>query len=334
MMTAICLPLMGCGDKDEPTTDGETSSPQTTTGDEPTTGTPGTTEGESTITDLTTGPDDTTSGESTGPAGETAADGEPCLANGDCMSLGCEKFRDLEMGVCVAAPGGNQTRVMGTLVDFITLQPIADTEMRVLGALTALQNPVDGTADLTAMSDAGGQLDVTTTTPFSASFGEVAIVQGGEYYTTATGIAAPLEGVNYGPMNGNHDMWAVPSIKLTEWSALLVADPEFMDPDPDKAPLPLGERGGVIGFVRDRATGMGVAGKKIVGADDGMTDAVIRYLSEDQLSFNSEMTGSSGIFVLIRPGLAEQFAVEGTDSTGSAGSALKAAFVLILSVDA
>jgi len=79
---------------------------------------------------------------------------------------------------------------------------------------------------------------------------------------------------------------------------------------------------------------MGVAGKKIVGADDGMTDAVIRYLSEDQLSFNSEMTGSSGIFVLIRPGLAEQFAVEGTDSTGSAGSALKAAFVLILSVDA
>lgn len=334
LMTAICLPLMGCGDKDEPTTTDETGSPLTTTGDEPTTGTPGTTGGESTMGETGT-PDDTT-GEptTTGPVGETAADGEACVANGDCMSLGCEKFRDLEMGVCVAAPGGNQTRVMGTLVDFITLQPIANTEMRVLGALTALQNPVDGTADLMAMSDANGQLDVTTTTPFSASFGEVAIVQGGDYYTTATGIAAPLEGVNYGPMNGNHDMWAVPAAKLTEWSGLLAGDPDFMDPDPNKAPLPLGERGGVIGFVRDRTMGMGVAGKKIIGADDGMTDATIRYLSEDGLSFNSEMTGSSGIFVLIRPGLAEQFAVEGTDSTGSAGSALKAAFVLILSVDA
>jgi hypothetical protein len=336
LMTAICLPLLGCGDKGEPTTADETGAPMTTTGDPETGGTSTpTSTGDAPMTEATTA-DDTTSGEPTtgGPVGETAADGEPCFANGDCMSLGCEKFRDLEMGVCVAAPGGNQTRVMGTLIDFITLQPIPDTEVRVLGALTALQNPVDGTADLTAMSDANGQLDVTTTTPFSASFGEVAVVQGGTYYTTATGIAAPLEGVNYGPMNGNHDMWAVPADKLTEWSGLLAGDAEFMDPDPDKAPLPLGERGGVVGFVRDRTTGMGVAGKKIVGADDGMTDAVIRYLSEDGLSFNTEMTGSSGIFVLIRPGLAEQFAVEGTDSTGSAGSALKAAFVLILSVDA
>lgn len=334
LMTAICLPLLGCGDKGgTTTTDDETGTPMTTTGDEPTTGTPGTT-GGSTMEEMTTSPDDTTGEPTTGgPVGETAADGEACLANGDCMSLGCEKFRDLEMGVCVAAPGGNQTRVMGTLIDFITLQPIPDTEMRVLGALTALQNPVDGAADLTTMADANGQVDAVSAMPFAAAFGEVGVVKGGSYYTTATGIAAPLDGGGYGPMNGNHDIWAVPADKLTEWSGYLATDPEFMIADPMKAVLPLGERGGVIGFVRDRTSGMGVAGKTIVGADDGMTDATIRYLSEDGMSFNPDMTGSSGIFVLVNPGLAEAFAVEGTTTAGSAGSALNAAFVLILSVD-
>ena len=338
VMTAMAM--VACGDdKGEPTTDGETGM-LTSTSDTPTggTSTPTSTDPSATMdeTGMTSVDPDTTNGESSstsGPIGETAADGEACLANGDCMSLGCEKYRDLEMGTCVAAPDGGNTRVMGTLVDFITLQPVPSTELRVLGALTALQNPVDGAADLTAMADANGQVDAISAAPFAAAFGEVGVVKGGSYYTTATGIAAPLDGGGYGPMNGNHDIWAVPADKLTEWSGYLATDPEFMIADPMKAVLPLGERGGVIGFVRDRTTGMGVAGKTIVGADDGMTDATIRYLSEDGMSFNPDMTGSSGIFVLVNPGLAEAFAVEGTMTAGSAGSALNAAFVLILSVD-
>lgn len=339
LMTVICLPLAGCGDKGGTTTgDEETgATPMTTTGLE--TGGTGSTPTEDpseTGTPTTEGPGETTDtpGTTTGPIGETAANGEACLANGDCMSLACEKFRDLEMGTCVEGPGGSNTRVMGTLVDFITGETLAMTDMRVLGALTALQDPVDGKADLMATSDANGQLDVTSTMPFAAAFGEVAIVQGGSYYTTATGIAAPLEGVNYGPMNGNHDMWAVPADKVTEWSGYLMPDPDLDSGDPMKPWLPLGERGGVIGFVRDRTTGMGVAGKTIVGADDGMTDAKIRYLNEDGMGFNPDMTGSSGIFVLLNPGLAEAFAVDGTDTSGSAGSSLNAVFVLILSVDA
>lgn len=345
LVPAMAMVLVACGDKG--TTDEDTGM-LTTTGTTTGTTTSGTTDetAETSLpttngpTSTTDGPTTSTDGETTagetstsGPIGETAPNGEACLSNGDCESLACEKFRDLEMGTCVAGPDGGNTRVMGTLVDFITLEPIASADLRVLGALTALQNPVDGEAVVSATADASGQVDVTSSEPFDAAFGMVAIVGGGDYYTTATGIAAPLSGTKYGPMNGNHDMWAVPAAKLTEWSTMLADDPDLMSADPMKAVLPLGERGGVVGFVRDRVTGTGVAGKKVIGAD-GSTDAIIRYLSEDGASFNSDATGSSGLFVLVSPGLAEVFAVEGTETTGSAGSALKAAFVLILSVDA
>lgn len=337
LMTVVSLTLIACGDSGGTTND-ETGS--TTTPGDDTTGGTGTTPTEDpsetmgTPTTSTTVDPDTTNGDTStsGPIGETAADGEACVGNGDCQSLACEKFRDLEDGVCAAAPDGGNTRVMGTLVDFITQEPVASTELRVLGALTALQNPVGGEAVVMATSGADGRVDVTSAAPFDAAFGMVAIVGGGDYYTTATGIAAPLSGTSYGPMNGNHDMWAVPTAKLTEWSGLLADDPDFMSDDPDMAVLPLGERGGVVGFVRDRATGMGVAGKVVTG-DDGMTGATVRYLSEDGLSFNSDATSSSGLFVLVRPGLAEVFAVEGTDTTGTCGSAIGAAFVLILTVD-
>lgn len=332
------LALVACGD-DKNMTDESTSS-VTTTGDDTSAGTsnptstdPSTTMGETSV--GTTEPDTTSpttdAESSTGPVGETAANGEACMSNGDCMSLACEKYRDLEMGTCVAGPDGGNTRVMGTLVDFITLATIADSEVRVLEALDALTDPVGNAPVITGTSDAGGQVDVVTTEPLKAAFGVVGIVQGPSYYPTATGLAAPLSGTTYGPMNGNRDMWAVPSAKLTEWSTLLMGDPDFMPADPADAVLPLGENGGVVGFVRDSVTGMGVAGQVIVGAG-GPTGATIRYLSEDGMSFTSDMTSSSGLFVLVNPGLAEEFAVEGTAATGSAGSAKNAIFVLIMTV--
>jgi hypothetical protein len=103
-----------------------------------------------------------------------------------------------------------------------------------------------------------------------------------------------------------------------------MTDPEFTDF------LPLGELGGVVGFVRDGA-GAAKAGAKIISSDNGdATTAKIRYLADDGMSFNSEMTGTTGIFVLVSPGLGEHFMVEGGTAIGTAGSAKKAVFVLIL----
>jgi hypothetical protein len=324
--------LVACGDdgNTETTADASTGTPVTTT-DETTgaTSTPTSTEPTSSTTEGTTAPETTDAESSTGPVGETAANGEACVANGDCASLACEKFRDLEMGTCVEAVSGGNTRVMGTVIDFTTLQPAASVDLRAMAALTALTDPINGTAVLTATADANGQIDVTTTEPLSAAIGLVGVVQGGDYFASATGLAAPEMGTSYGPMNGNRDMWAVPSAKLTEWSGYLMNDPEIMAM---ADVLPLGVQGGVIGFVRDGATGMGAAGKVVIGSG-AQTAATIRYLAEDGMSFTSDMTSSNGIFVIINPALAEKFTVMGSeDVIGTGGSAKNAAFVLVMTI--
>lgn len=304
------------GSSTAPVTDTATSSPT----DGSATGTTGTTaSSESETTPTTT----TTDGTTTMMGGDTAADGEACSANDDCASVGCLKWRDLEMGECVAAPPGGNTRVAGTLIDFVSGLPIPGAELRVIGALSALSDPGMATPVLMGTANDKGQVDVTSSEPITEGIGIVGIITGGDYYTTATGIASPTMGV-YGPMNGNRDVWAVPSAKLTEWSGYLMPDPEFA------GLLPLGDEGGVIGFVRD-GTGAPKAGAKIISASMGdATKAKVRYLADDGLSFNSDGTGTSGIFVLVSPGLAERFKVEGGTVEGTAGSAKKAAFVLIL----
>ena len=73
------------------------------------------------------------------------------------------------------------------------------------------------------------------------------------------------------------------------------------------------------------------AKRRTISASMGdATKAKVRYLADDGLSFNSDATGTSGIFILVSPGLAEKFKVEGGTVEGTAGSAKLAAFVLIL----
>ena len=277
--------------------------------------------GSATDAETGTGGTDTPTTTMTTMTGDTAADGETCTVNGDCASLACLKYRDLEDGECVAAPAGGSTRVVGTLVDFASGMPIASTELRVIGALSALTDPGGASPVVMATSDASGQVDATSAMPLKEGIGIVGIVTGGDYYTTATGLAAPTAG-KYGPMSSNRDIWAVPSAKLTEWSGYLMTDV-------DVAPsLPLGDMGGVVGFVRE-GQGAGKAGAKVVPVK-GTTGAFIRYLAEDGMSFTSDMTSSNGIFIIVGPGLAEQFTVEGGTSVGTAGSSAGAVFVMIL----
>ena len=257
--------------------------------------------------------------------GETAADGEACSQNDDCMSLGCLKFRDAEDGECVAAPANMATRIAGTLLDFATNQPIPSVELRVIGALSALGNPAMATPVAMGNADAAGKVDFVSPEALKEGIGIVGIITGGDYYTTATGLASPTAG-KYGPMNGIRDIWGVPSAKLTEWSGILAADVDVMPF------LPLGDNGGVIGLVRNAADSAPKPGAKVLPVND-TSNALIRYLSDDNMSFNSNATGTSGIFVLVNPGLAEEFTVEGSaDVTAKAGSAKGAAFVMILNV--
>ena len=307
--------LMACGD-DKGTSADETG---------------GATMNETDATDTTTGGDQgtetapTTTGATeptTTMTAETAADGESCSANGDCMSQGCLKYRDLSQGECVAAPENGNTRVTGTVLDFVTGEPIPSAEFRAIGALSALTDPLGATAAVMATADASGVIDAVSAMPLKEGIGLIAIISGGDYYTTATGIAAPISGNTYGPMNGNRDMWAMPAAKLTEWSGFLMADAALAEF------LPLGDKGGVVGFVRDGA-GAAKAGAKVVPVKD-TSSAQVRYLNDDGLGFNSDATGSSGLFVLVNPGLAEGFKVEGGTFEASAGSAPNAAFVMVL----
>ena len=328
LMTVLtATALMACGD-DKGTTDatastsGATDLATTTAGTgESTTEAPTSTTGAS-ATDGTTSDTTPTTGATTMVGGETAADGEACTANGDCASVACLKFRDLEDGQCVAAPDGRATRFAGTLLDFVSGGPMASTELRVIGAFAALSDPVGAPAVVTGNSDADGKVDIVSPAKVEEGIGVIGIITGGDYYTTATGLASPTDGV-YGPMNGNRDIWGIPSAKLTEWSGYLMADADIA------ASLPLGGKGGVVGFVRDGA-GAPKAGAKVVSVKGDASTAKIRYLAADGLGFTSDMTSSTGIFVLVAPGLAEKFKVEGGTVEGSAGSAANVVFVMIL----
>jgi len=258
-------------------------------------------------------------------AADTAADGEACTANDDCMSLGCLKFRDAGDGECVAAPANMATRIAGTLLDFATGAPIPNVELRVIGALSALGDPANATPVAKGNADAEGKVDFVSPEALKEGIGIVGIITGGDYYTSATGLASPTAG-KYGPMNGIRDIWGVPSAQLTEWSGLLMADVDVMPF------LPLGDNGGVIGLVRDAATSAPKAGAKVLPVKD-TSNAFVRYLSDDGLSFNSNATGTSGVFIVVNPGLAEEFTVESNpEITAKAGSAKGAAFVMILSL--
>lgn len=276
----------------------------------------------------TTSETPTTSG-STGGGNDTAADGEACMENADCMSLSCVKFTDGQTdAVCEAAAPGGTTRFTGTVFHFITGAAVPGANLRVVDALSAIQDPMSAVGLVTATSDAMGRIDATSSDPLPGGLGVVGLIDGGEFFITATGLAQPVAG-KYGPLNAIHDIWGVPSASLTDWSGYLMADP---DPNVPMA-LPLGTNGGVIGLVRKAGAPLSGA---VVKPEKDTSGAIVRYLNEDGMGFGPDMTGSSGIFVLLNPGLAEKFTVEvggmATGLSGTAGSAKNAAFVLIFNV--
>jgi hypothetical protein len=262
------------------------------------------------------------------------ADGEACLANSECMSGVCALFQDappLE-GACEAAEVETcATRFTGRLLDFSTGDVVEGIDLKVAAALQAALMPGTATALAMGTSGADGTFDFMSDGQVSAPLGLVGLASADGYFLTATGLASPASGNFYGPANAIHDVWAVPAATLTDYSALLEPDPEFANA------LPLGEAGGVVGLVRDAATGEPIADATVVSTDPDTTGAVIRYLNEAGDGFDDTSTSSNGIFVLVKPGLGEVFGLEVggvpvDGETGTAGSANGAIFTLIFNV--
>jgi hypothetical protein len=262
-----------------------------------------------------------------------AADGEACSANGSCSSQLCELFQDVPPveGTCQPADDMCRTRIMGTMLDFSTRMPLPDINMKVATAIMAAVDPVGATSQADATSDANGIIDTLSTGPLASPLGIVGLSSGDGYYLTATGLASPADGMqSYGPANAIHDIWAVPAADLTAWSDALMGDPEMMEF------LPLGDEGGVVGLVRDATTGDLIEGAVVVSVDPDTTSAKIRYLNAAGDGFTSDMTSTQGMFVIVDPGLGEDFDVEidgmSQGLSGTAGSANGAIFTLIMNV--
>jgi hypothetical protein len=267
------------------------------------------------------------------------AAGEACTANADCESGICTLFTDAPVNEDAACgepittnEAGCNTRVTGTIFDFVTLMPIEGATMRAVGAVSAVSDPDGAAGIVTATSGADGRVDGTSELPIIQAIAVVALVDNEGSAITATGLAAPITANTNEPYpitNGIHDLWSVPSAELGMWSDALAMD-EMVPADK----LPLGEQGGVVGLVRD-AAGLPIAGAVVAPVDAG-SSAVIRYVNADN-TVNADMTSELGIFVVTN---SEQFGedfeatVDGAAiGSGTAGTAPGVVFTVIITGD-
>ncbi len=329
----LTLPLAGCPGDDGPSTTAANDS--TSAGMTDTTADTDPTAADSTaataVTETATDSVDSTGeppGECPGSGVGTADVGADCSANADCASGVCTIFTDVPLNddaVCAETPANCGTRFTGTIFDFTTGEALSGANVVVAAALQAATNPTGAMALVEATSGGDGRIDETSPDALMAPIGIVALTSSGGYYLTATGLAAPVDGSSYNVGSSIHDIWAVPETDLQDWSDELSMDPAIL---PES--LPLGDAGGVVGFVRDTA-GVPVGGAEVSSTNDG-SGAIIRYLNDDG-TFGVDRTSDLGIFVIIEPALAEVFEVSVAGAVvggGTAGSADGAIFTMIV----
>lgn len=261
-----------------------------------------------------------------------AAAGEACTDDADCESNLCLMYTDVPpdtMAVCAPQPDSCKTRIAGTVFEFPTMTPVADANVKVAGAIGAASNPTNAPAQAEGSTDAMGRFDMVSNDQIDQPLGIVGIVTKEGYHLSATGVQSPQVGNNYGPGTGIHDVWAVNQTTLDGWNTALAGDANLAEF------LPLGDEGGVIGFARDAATGGPKAGVTVVQGDS--SNAQVRYLNATGDAFDAAATTDSGVFILVNPGLGENFgaALNGTDVdgvSGTAGSTSGSLFILIMDI--
>ncbi len=274
-----------------------------------------------------------------GGGGGANADGESCTKNEDCASGVCALFADAPVdpeATCRAAPASCAVTITGTLREFSPARtPLPNVEVRFAPALDAITDPINSRTILTQTSDANGRIDAITDGPLDdveAAIALVALAGAGDgYFLTASGVASPgdvMTGNNtwYNVGIGIHEYWAVPQTLLDAWSETLA-----LDDDVRSEWLPLGEKGGVVGLVRDK-DGNPLAGVTVRSGD--RNNAVVRYLAnEDTNTFGSDLTGTSGLFVLFDVAIDEPFIAERNGQRvgkGNVGQANGVVFTLVI----
>ena len=194
-----------------------------------------------------------------------AADGETCTEDEDCTSNFCLSFADAPVdaaAVCAPVDFGCSTRAAGTVRDFVTRMPIEGLSIKVSGAIAASVNPNNAPVLAEDTTNAMGQFDMTSDERIEQPLGIVGIVSGDGFHLSATGLQSPSDANFFPPGTGIHDVWTLSLTTLGEWNTALESDTDLADF------LPLGDKGGVVGMVRDGTTGEPAPGHTVVTSGD------------------------------------------------------------------
>ena len=239
--------------------------------------------------------------------GGEAAEGDACTRNTDCESGVCSLYADAPINgdaVCMATPDDCATLFTGTVKDFVTGMPVPGVAVNLTTAGAAVTDAFNAPLVMQMTSDGSGRYQGTTPGPLvNAPLAVLALAWSDTHALTASGLAQPMaggSGSEYEVGAGLHEVWLVPMDRLASWSDALAAD-EGIDP----AWLPLGEKGAVVGRVRDGATGAPIAGAEVVSIDGG--SPVVRYVADDG-TLTGAATGASGEFLLFGTAPVETFA--------------------------
>jgi hypothetical protein len=235
--------------------------------------------------------------------GGDSSEAKACMSDAECDGGFCRRYQDVPLDpamTCQAAPAEGAMHISGTLRDLVTREPLKGAAVRAVGGLGAVSNPRAAAALAQATTDDSGRVSMEGEVS-GQRIGIVALSEPTGYFLTATGLASPLEdSTEYLPHNDIHDLWVVPESALNGWSAALEAEPAALDY------LPLGEKGGIVGMVRDVATGEPLAGA-VVSSLEADSEAVIRYVTADGTGVTEDGTSANGLFVILNPGLPEPF---------------------------
>jgi hypothetical protein len=234
-----------------------------------------------------------------------AGTGDYCELNEDCATGFCESYQSAPPdpdAVCAEAPADGHVRMLGTLKDFITLETIADQYVRIAGAMPVLADPITAPAVAEGTTNEIGRYDIDGgDNATKEMIGLVALVERSGYYLTASGIVEPeIGGYIYPAGARNHDIWLVSEALISEWSDLLVAHDSGLS-----AYVPLGEKAGVIGKIRDQDTGDPVAGIELVSRTPSSI-AQIFYLNEAGDGLQTGTSSANGHFIVLDASLAEK----------------------------
>lgn len=260
-----------------------------------------------------------TDSESTG-SGDTGGGGEPCVGtpgfapigasctrNEDCESLFCYAFSDAPAdpdAYCQSASASCETRVVGTVRDIETRAAIAGAQVRIVGLISASVNPQSAPSLASGTTDENGRLDIETTAQVEQPVGLGSLIVASSYADSLALVSEPVDiqsATFYGPGVDAQDQWVVSAATVSAWSATLAQDPSLIDY------LPLEDEGGFVGIAVDAQSGQPRAGVSIVSEAGSGTQAMIRYLANGGSSFSSSATDSSGLFVILNPGVGETF---------------------------